>query len=102
MNRKQSIRGRPARGTIMNREGQILSARAAFRGTILEVLVTTWQRSSTLAGALVLLLLGYGAVSLLSNALLTALAVLVILMLGYSAPSLVRASMLWYQGEDAE
>ena len=102
MNRKQSIQERLSRGTIMNRDGQILSAYAPLRGIILEVLVTTWQKSSTLAGTLALLLLGIGALSLLSNALLTALIVLAVLILGYSVPSLLRAGVFWFQGEDAD
>ena len=102
MDRKQTIRERRTRGTIMNREGRILSVRAAFSGNILEVLVTMWQKSSTLAGMFALLLLGYGVVSLLSNALLTALTVLLLLILGYSVPSLVRAGALWYHREEAE
>jgi hypothetical protein len=102
MDRKQSSSRRPARGTIMDRDGQIVSARAALRWNIPEALVNLWQKSSTLAGVLGLLLLGYGGVSLMGEAFQTALLVLVLLILGYSAPSLVRVGMLWYQGEQAE
>jgi hypothetical protein len=86
----------------MDLDGQILSARAALCWNITEVLVNIWQKSSTLAGALVLLLLGYGAISLLGEALQMALLVLLLLVIGYSVPTLWRAGMLWYQGEEAE
>jgi hypothetical protein len=86
----------------MDRNGQIRPARVALRWNILEVLVNTWRKSSTLAGVLGVLLLGYVAVTLLDDALQTALIVLALLIGGYSVPWLFRVGMVWYFGEEAD